>query len=397
MFAFTPPAVTELGNATGFELQLAGPRRARPRRADGGAQPAPRARRARTRALAKVRPRRPRGHAAVQDRRRPGEGRRARALARRHERDALRRPGAAPTSTTSSTRAARSASTCRPTRRSACSPRTSTAGTCATARARWCRSRRSPPARWTFGSPKLERFNGFPTIAIQGEPAPGTSSGEAMAAMEELVEQLPHGHRLRVDRPLVRGAALRRERAGALRAVAARRVPVPRRAVRELVDPGVGDARRAARRARRGGRDAARRPRERRLLPGRPAHDDRPLGEERDPHRRVREGAARAGHGARRGGARGGAHAPAADPHDVARVHPRRAAARARERRRRRRARTRSASRSSAAWSRRRCSRSCSCRVFFVLIARRKRPPLERAENEAGGDEDDAQAAAANA
>ncbi|HEY5937087.1 MAG TPA: efflux RND transporter permease subunit, partial [Kofleriaceae bacterium] len=47
--------------------------------------------------------------------------------------------------------------------------------------------------RWTFGSPKLDRFNGFPTIAIQGEPAPGASSGEAMAAMEEIAKQLPDG------------------------------------------------------------------------------------------------------------------------------------------------------------------------------------------------------------
>ncbi|MDQ3366083.1 MAG: efflux RND transporter permease subunit [Myxococcota bacterium] len=47
--------------------------------------------------------------------------------------------------------------------------------------------------QWTFGSPKLDRFNGFPTIAIQGESAPRASSGEAMAAMEELAAQLPAG------------------------------------------------------------------------------------------------------------------------------------------------------------------------------------------------------------
>ena len=47
--------------------------------------------------------------------------------------------------------------------------------------------------RWTFGSPKLERFNGIPAMAIQGEPAPGRSSGEAMAALEELVAKLPPG------------------------------------------------------------------------------------------------------------------------------------------------------------------------------------------------------------
>ncbi|MBW6520178.1 MAG: efflux RND transporter permease subunit [Desulfoarculaceae bacterium] len=47
--------------------------------------------------------------------------------------------------------------------------------------------------RWATGSPKLERFNGFPSINIWGEPAPGRSSGEAMAAMEEIIAKLPQG------------------------------------------------------------------------------------------------------------------------------------------------------------------------------------------------------------
>ncbi|MBO6825347.1 MAG: efflux RND transporter permease subunit [Sneathiella sp.] len=46
---------------------------------------------------------------------------------------------------------------------------------------------------WTFGSPRLERFNGLSSMNIQGEAAPGVSSGEAMAAMEEIVSQLPPG------------------------------------------------------------------------------------------------------------------------------------------------------------------------------------------------------------
>jgi hydrophobe/amphiphile efflux-1 (HAE1) family protein len=46
---------------------------------------------------------------------------------------------------------------------------------------------------WTSGSPKLERFNGFPSINILGEAAPGRSSGEAMAAMEGFVRKLPQG------------------------------------------------------------------------------------------------------------------------------------------------------------------------------------------------------------
>jgi len=47
--------------------------------------------------------------------------------------------------------------------------------------------------RWTIGSPRLERFNGFPSMNIWGEPAPGRSSGEAMQAMEEIVSRLPQG------------------------------------------------------------------------------------------------------------------------------------------------------------------------------------------------------------
>ncbi len=46
---------------------------------------------------------------------------------------------------------------------------------------------------WSSGSPKLERFNGFPSVNIQGESAPGRSSGEAMRAMEGFVKQLPQG------------------------------------------------------------------------------------------------------------------------------------------------------------------------------------------------------------
>jgi HAE1 family hydrophobic/amphiphilic exporter-1 len=45
----------------------------------------------------------------------------------------------------------------------------------------------------TSGSPKLERFNGFPSINILGEAAPGRSSGEAMQAMEGFVRELPLG------------------------------------------------------------------------------------------------------------------------------------------------------------------------------------------------------------
>ena len=41
--------------------------------------------------------------------------------------------------------------------------------------------------RWSYNSPRLERFNGFPSLNILAEPSPGRSSGEAMQAMIELV------------------------------------------------------------------------------------------------------------------------------------------------------------------------------------------------------------------
>jgi len=47
--------------------------------------------------------------------------------------------------------------------------------------------------RWVIGSPKLERYNGFPSMNIWGEPTQGRSSGEAMQAMEEIVAKLPQG------------------------------------------------------------------------------------------------------------------------------------------------------------------------------------------------------------
>ncbi|HYG97561.1 MAG TPA: efflux RND transporter permease subunit [Terriglobales bacterium] len=47
--------------------------------------------------------------------------------------------------------------------------------------------------RWVHDSPRLERYNSFPSLNFLGEPAPGRSSGEAMQAMEEMVEKLPKG------------------------------------------------------------------------------------------------------------------------------------------------------------------------------------------------------------
>src|SRR3546814_5278666 len=42
---------------------------------------------------------------------------------------------------------------------------------------------------WTYGPPKLERYNGIPSVEILGQPAPGLSTGEAMAEVEALLKQ----------------------------------------------------------------------------------------------------------------------------------------------------------------------------------------------------------------
>jgi hydrophobe/amphiphile efflux-1 (HAE1) family protein len=47
--------------------------------------------------------------------------------------------------------------------------------------------------QWTYGAPRLERYNGLSSYEMVGAPAPGVSSGTAMAAVEEIVRQLPEG------------------------------------------------------------------------------------------------------------------------------------------------------------------------------------------------------------
>ncbi len=48
-------------------------------------------------------------------------------------------------------------------------------------------------SRWGYGSPRLERYNGVSAVEILGEAASGVSSGEAMAEIEQLVGTLPEG------------------------------------------------------------------------------------------------------------------------------------------------------------------------------------------------------------
>ena len=108
---------------------------------------------------------------------------------------------------------------------------------------------------WSYGSPKLERYNGVSSVEIQGQAAPGQSTGQAMAEMQRLMKQAARRHRLRMDRHLAAGATVGLAGAAAVRAFDPRGVPEPRRAVRELVGADLrhhGGAARRPRRARRG-------------------------------------------------------------------------------------------------------------------------------------------------
>jgi len=47
--------------------------------------------------------------------------------------------------------------------------------------------------RWTYGSPRLERYNGQPSAEILGQPAAGVSSGKAMDIVEQIMSDMPTG------------------------------------------------------------------------------------------------------------------------------------------------------------------------------------------------------------
>ncbi len=47
--------------------------------------------------------------------------------------------------------------------------------------------------KWIYGSPQLQHYNGFPSYEIIGSAATGKSTGEAMDAMEKMAKQLPAG------------------------------------------------------------------------------------------------------------------------------------------------------------------------------------------------------------
>jgi multidrug efflux pump len=49
-------------------------------------------------------------------------------------------------------------------------------------------------SHWEYGPPRLERFNGTAAVEINGQAAPGVSSGQAMKEIEKLVSELSPGY-----------------------------------------------------------------------------------------------------------------------------------------------------------------------------------------------------------
>jgi multidrug efflux pump len=137
--------------------------------------------------------------------------------------------------------------------------------------------------RWITGPMQTVRYNGYPAMRISGMAAPGYSTGAAMAEMERLATQLPAGLWLRMDGPVARGKAGRLAGHDSLRLCDPGRLPVPGRAVRELVHPAGGHSGGAAGGAGGAAGHAVQRVCQRRVLPGGADHHHRPVGQERDP------------------------------------------------------------------------------------------------------------------
>ncbi len=192
-------------------------------------------------------------------------------------------------------------------------------------------------AKETSGPDRVPHYNGYLAAEINGAAAPGYSSGQAQAAIEQvLAEELPNGMSYEwtdlTYQQILAGNTMKYIFPLVVLLVflvlAAQYESLSLPLVVILIVPmtlALRDPRRAISRWR-----------QQHLHADRPHRADRPRVQERDPHRRIREGP----RGARRVGMAGRARrvppAPAPDPHDVARLRHGRRAARHVDRRRRR-------------------------------------------------------------
>ncbi len=162
--------------------------------------------------------------------------------------------------------------------------------------------------RHITGPQRVSRYNLYPAAELQGATVPGFSTGEAIAAIEKLAaERLPEGFSFEWTELALQEAAGRpiRER-GAAASGHPDRAHVP----------AGGDH-----------RDLAQGHGQQHPDPDRPDRAGRAGGQERHPHRRVRQAGRGRGPGAAAGDRRRRPHQAAAHPHDFLRVHPRRGAA----------------------------------------------------------------------
>ena len=182
--------------------------------------------------------------------------------------------------------------------------------------------------KYALGPIDVPHYNMYTSARITGQPAPGYSSGQAVAAMEQVAaEVLPEGFGYEWT-----GTTYQEQKTGNMATYIfamsiIMRLPVHVGPVRELDPPAGHHPDGAAGDLRRDGRPLALRHAAGPLRPDRPGHADRPGDQERDPDRRVRrraDGEARDEH--HRLGQGGVAAAAPADPDDFVRVRLRRPA-----------------------------------------------------------------------
>ena len=213
------------------------------------------------------------------------------------------------------------------------------ASTCAPTRGEMIPLASLATVRYTAGPDSLDRFNNLPAVKLFGQGAPGVSSGQAIDVVERIADEvLPPNSATTGAAPRSRRSAPRGTSALALGLAAVmvflilaaqyEKWSLPLSVLLALPFGTFGALAAVWLRGLH----------QRRLLPDRPGDAARPRGEERHPDRRVRGAEAPRRLSRVGGGAGSGAAALPADPDDLARVHPRRAAAGDLDRRRRRRA-----------------------------------------------------------
>ena len=144
----------------------------------------------------------------------------------------------------------------------------------------------------SVGPAIVNRYNMFTAAEINGNPGPGTSSGQATALMEEIAKQeLPPGMGYQWTELTLQQILAGNTAPFVFALGEPLRLPRPLRAVRELVAAARDHPDRADVPPERHRRHLARRHGQQHLHPDRLRRPDRPRGQERDPDRRVREGA----------------------------------------------------------------------------------------------------------